>query len=155
MAFFIISATPMPDGGWAFEDKAKVRLTGPEGPLAAHIIGLPGNSSGEWNLDAGKIATLLQEAPPSEGKIPLLLWDSGVPDSVPQRVIRFCGVSREFDTELLVHMEILGDAGGYLKGTGRHTNEALRLLGGRATPKARWIWAAPKMAIGSTKCPKM
>jgi hypothetical protein len=66
------------------------------------------------------------------------------------RVVRFCGVSREFETELLVHMEILNGAGDHVIGTGRLTNEALRLLGGRATPKARWVWAAPKMSIGST-----
>jgi hypothetical protein len=47
-------------------------------------------------------------------------------------------------------MEILNGAGDHVIGTGRLTNEALRLLGGRATPKARWVWAAPKMSIGST-----
>ena len=150
MAFFITNASRTPDGGWAFASKTKVRLTGPDGPLATHIIGLPGNSTGEWNLDASEIAAILPCSAPSDEEIPLLLWDCGDPECRPMRVVRFCGVSREFETELLVHMEILDHANGYLKGTGRLTNEALRLLGGRATPKARWVWAAPKMSIGST-----
>ena len=150
MAFFITNASRTPDGGWAFENKTKVRLTGPEGPLATHIIGLPGNSTGEWNLDASEIAGILPCSAPSDEETPLLLWDCGDPECRPMRVVRFCGVSREFETELLVHMEILDHANGHLKGTGRLTNEALRLLGGRVTPKARWVWAAPKMSIGST-----
>jgi hypothetical protein len=115
-----------------------------------HIIGLPGNSTGEWNLDALEIAAILPCTAASDEEIPLLLWDCGDPESRPMRVVRFCGVSREFETELLVHMEILDHADGHLRGTGRLTNEALRLLGGRATPRARWVWAAPKMSIGST-----
>jgi len=149
MAFFITNASPTPDGGWAFENKTKVRLTGPEGPLARHIMALAGDSS-EWNLNAAEITAILPCSAPSDQETPLLLWDCGDPDCHPMRVVRFCGVSREFETELLVHMEILDGAGDHFKGTGRLTNEALRLLGGRATPKARWVWAAPKMSIGST-----
>lgn len=150
MAFFITTASPTPDGGWAFENKTKVRLTGPEGPLARHITGLPRDCTGEWNLNAAEITAMLPCAAPSDRESPLLFWDNGDTDSIPMRVVRFCGVSREFETELLVHMEILHGAGDHVKGTGRLTNEALRLLGGRATPKARWVWAAPKMSIGST-----
>lgn len=150
MAFFITNASRTPDGGWAFESKTKVRLTGPEGPLATHIIGLADNPTGAWNLNASEITAKLPCSAPSDQETSLLIWDCGEPGSLPMRVVRFCGVSREFETELLVHMEILESAGDHLKGTGRLTNEALRLLGGRATPKARWVWAAPKMSIGST-----
>lgn len=150
MAFFITNATRTPNGGWAFDHRTKVRLTGPDGPLAKHIVGLPGHSTGEWNLNALEIAALLPGSEPSDAEVPLVLWDCGDPECCPLRVIRFCGVSREFETELLVHMEILDFDNGHLKGTGRLTNEALRLLGGRATPRARWVWAAPKMSIGST-----
>lgn len=150
MAFYLTHATPTADGGWVFNDETKVRLAGPDGPLAQHILNLPAGSSGEWNLNSTDITAMLPGCAPSDLETPLLIWDCGEPDSLPMRVIRFCGVSREFETELLVHMEILEAVGSHLKGNGRLTNEALRLLGGRATPKARWMWAAPKMSIGST-----
>lgn len=149
MAFFITNASPTPDGGWAFESRTKVRLSGPEGPLARHITALPRTSTGEWYLNAAEIATLLPCPYTSDEGTPFLLWDSDNPDSHPMRVVHLCGVSREFETEVLVHMEILDETGDHVKGTGRLTNEALRLLGGRATPRARWVWAAPKMSIGS------
>ena len=150
MAFFITNAARTPDGGWAFAHQTKVRLTGPEGPLARHIITLPGRSTVEWSIEAAEIAVMLQCSAPSDQESQLLLWDSGDPDSLPMRVVRFCGVSREFETELLVHMEILKGTRSHVQGSGRLTNEALRLVGGRATPKARWTWAAPKMSSGST-----
>ncbi len=59
-------------------------------------------------------------------------------------------MSREFETELPLHMEILVPVAIYLRGTGRISNEALRLQGGRFTPKAKWTWVAPRMSIGST-----
>jgi hypothetical protein len=150
MAFFITLATCDPDNMWTLRGKTRIRLTGPQGPLATHITQLPERSNGEWNLDAAQIAASLQVSSTTDQEIPLLLWDSGEPGSCPMRVIRFCGVSKEFDTELLVQTEILEPAGELFRGTGRRTNEALRLLGGRVTPKARWVWAAPRMAIGST-----
>jgi hypothetical protein len=150
MAFFITLASRDQDDMWILREKTKVRLTGPEGPLAAHITQLPARSNGEWNLDASAIASSLQFNATSDQEVPLLLWDSGEAGSCPMRVIRLCGVSREFDTELLVQTEILEPTGDGFRSTGRHTNEALRLLGGRVTPKARWLWAAPKMSIGST-----
>ncbi len=149
MAFHITQATRAPEGGWIFEETEKVRLTGAAGPLARHIIGLEGSSDGKWTLSAAEIAKLLCQAPSAEAT-PMLLWNGGEAAAVPMRVHHFCGVSREFETELLVHMEILEPATGGLQGTGVLTNEALRLLGGRLTPKARWVWAAPKMSIGST-----
>jgi hypothetical protein len=149
MAFYLTHARPTPDGGWVFADETKVRLAGADGPLARHILGLPADSTGAWSLSAAEIAAMLRVAPPSDHEQPLLLWDSGEPDASPQRVVHFSGVSREFETELLVHMEVLEPASSYLRGTGRITNEALRLTGGRLTPKARWVWCAPKMSIGS------
>jgi hypothetical protein len=150
MAFYLTHATPTPDAGWVFNDETKVRLAGPEGPLARHILSLPGDSNGEWNLSSGELIALLPPAPHSGPETPLLLWDSGEPDTYPMRVLHFSGVSREFETELLVHMELLEPVNSHLRGTGRVTNEALRLMGGRLTPKARWVWSAPKMSIGST-----
>jgi hypothetical protein len=150
MAFYLANATPTPDGGWTFVEETKVRLAGAEGPLARHILGLPAESNGEWNLGFAEIAAMLPITPPAGTEQPLLLWDSGEQDACPMRVIHFSGVSREFETELLIHMEILVHAKGHLRGTGRITSEALRLLGGRITPKARWVWVAPKMSIGST-----
>ena len=149
MAFFITHATSTPNGGWVFTDETKIRLAGPDGPLARHILNLPQESNGEWNLSTAEITALLPCSPPAEDGQPLLLWDSGEPDGWPMRVLHFSGVSREFETELLVHMEVLEPFSGHLRGTGRISNEALRLLGGRITPKARWVWAAPKMSIGS------
>lgn len=150
MAFYITHAKPTPDGGWVFAEETKVRLAGPDGPLARHILGLPADSTGAWNLSSGEITAMLAVPPPPGDEHPLLLWDPGDPDCYPMRVVHFSGVSREFETELLVHMEILEPVASYLRGTGRISNEALRLLGGRCTPKAKWTWAAPKMAIGST-----
>lgn len=150
MAFYITLATCDSDNLLTLRTKTKVRLTGPQGPLATHITQLPARSDGAWNLDAAQIASALQFPPASEQELPLLLWDSGEPGSCPMRVIRICGVSREFDTELLVQAELLEPAGDMFHSTGRRTNEALRLLGGRVTPQARWVWAAPKMSIGST-----
>ena len=72
------------------------------------------------------------------------------PRFLPDAGDRICGVSREFATELLVQTELLEPVGDSFRGTGRRSNEALRLLGGRVTPKARWVWAAPRMSIGST-----
>lgn len=132
-----------------FAEETKVRLAGADGPLARHILGLPGDSNGEWNLSSAEIAAMLPVSPPADQEQPLLLWDSGEPDASPMRVVHFSGVSRELETELLVHMEVLEPVSSYLRGTGRITNEALRLLGGRLTPKARWVWGAPKMSIGS------
>jgi hypothetical protein len=150
MAFYITHAKTTPDGGWVFAEETKVRLAGAEGPLARHILGLPADSTGEWNLSSAEITAMLAASPPSGPEQALLLWDSGDPDACPMRVLHFSGVSREFETELLVHMEILEPVASHLRGTGRISNEALRLLGGRCTPKAKWTWAAPKMAIGST-----
>lgn len=150
MAFYLTHATPTSDGGWVFNDETKVRLAGPEGPLARHILNLPAGSNGEWNLSSTEITETLGNTPPSGPETTLLLWDSGEPDVHPMRVLHFSGVSREFETELLVHMEALEPVGSHLRGTGRITNEALRLTGGRLTPKASWIWTAPKMSIGST-----
>lgn len=150
MAFFITHATPTSRGGWVFIAETTIRLAGPDGPLARHILALPEGSSGEWNLSSSEIAAMLPCSPPADNEQPLLLWDSGEPDGCPMRVLHFSGVSREFETELLVHMEILEPFSGHLRSTGRISNEALRLLGGRLTPNARWIWAAPKMSIGST-----
>jgi hypothetical protein len=150
MAFHITHATPTPDGGWLLEEETKVRLAGADGPLARHIIGLPAESNGEWNLNSAELIGMLAISPPSAGEQAILLWDPGDPDCCPMRVLHFSGVSRDFETELLVHMEILESVEHHVRGTGRITNEALRLLGGRATPKAKWLWAAPKMSIGST-----
>lgn len=150
MAFYLTHATPTPNGGWVFNDETKVRLAGPDGPLARHILSLPGNSNGEWSLASGEIIALLPASPASGEETTLLLWDSGEPESHPSRVLHFSGISREFETELLVHMELLEPVGSVLRGTGRVTNEALRLTGGRLTPKGKWIWSAPKMSIGST-----
>ncbi len=150
MAFYLTNATPTADGGWVFNDETKVRLAGPEGPLARHILNLQTGSNGEWNLSSTEVTTLLPVSKPSGSETTLLLWDSGESDVHPMRVLHFSGVSREFETELLVHMEVLEPVGSHLRGTGRITNEALRLTGGRLTPKARWIWTAPKMSIGST-----
>lgn len=149
MAFFLTPATRQPNGGWLLGEPSKVRLAGPKGPLARHISNLPGTSTGEWNLDAAEIAASLRADAPPEGETEFLLWDSGEDDACPMRVIRICGISREFDTELLVHMEILEERGDTVRSTGRNSSEALRLLGGRVTPNAKWIWAAPKMSIGS------
>ena len=149
MAFYLTHATPTPDGGWTFTDETKVRLAGAVGPLARHILGLPADSNGEWNLSSDEIAAMLPLSPPAGPEQTLLLWDSGEPEAFPMRVVHFSGVSREFETELLVHMEVLEPVASHLRGTGRITNEALRLLGGRLTPKAKWIWTAPKMSIGS------
>lgn len=150
MAFYITHASPTPDGGWIFNEETKVRLAGPDGPLAQYILSLPKDSNGEWCLVSAEIMEMLPTSPTFGSEPALLLWDSGEPDAIPMRVVRFTGVSREFETELLVQMEILESISSYVRGTGRITNEAIRLLGGRITPKARWIWAAPKMAIGST-----
>lgn len=150
MAFYITHAKPTPDGGWVFAEETKVRLAGPDGPMARHILGLPADSTGEWNLSSAEIAAMLPVSQPPDHEQPLLLWDPGEPDSSPMRVVHFSGISREFETELLVHMEILEPVASYLRGTGRICNEALRLQGGRLTPKAKWTWAAPKMSIGST-----
>ena len=149
MAFYLTHATPTADGGWVFNDETKVRLAGPEGPLARHILNLPAGSNGEWNLSSEEITAMLPVSKPSGSETTMLLWDSGEEEHYPMRVLHFSGVSREFETELLVHMEVLEPAGSYLRGTGRITNEALRLTGGCLTPKARWIWTAPKMSIGS------
>lgn len=149
MAFYLTNATPTADGGWIFNDETKVRLAGPEGPLARHILSLPAGSSGEWRLGSEEIIAQFPHNEASGGTV-LLLWESGEQGIHPMRVLGFSGVSHEFETELLVHMEALEPAGSRLRGTGRITHEALRLMGGRATPKARWIWTAPKMAIGST-----
>jgi hypothetical protein len=150
MAFYLTHATTTPDGGWLFADEIKVRLAGPGGPLARHVLALPPESKGEWNLSAAEIIPMLGTSPSSGREQPLLLWDPGLPDACLSRVVHFSGVSREFETELLVHLEILEHVSCYFRGTGRITNEALRLLGGRLTPNARWVWAAPKMSIGST-----
>jgi|GEM_PF-5300638 len=144
MAFFITNAARTPDGGWAFTNKTKVRLTGPEGPLAQHILELPRSTHGQWNLDASEITAILPCSTPSDQETPLLLWDSNDPSYLPTRVVRFCGVSREFETELLVHMEILESVGDHVKGTRRQIHEALRLLGGYVTPQARWVLGAPQ-----------
>lgn len=150
MAFYLARATTTADGGWMFEDEIKIRLAGPAGPLAQLILNLPADSDGAWNLGAGEITSTWSGPPAGEGQSILLLWDSGSDEIAPMRVLHFSGMSREFETELLVHMEILAPKGAALHSTGRVSNESLRLTGGRATPKARWIWAAPKMAIGST-----
>jgi hypothetical protein len=150
MAFYLTSAVRRGDGEWLLGDLSKVRLAGSSGPLARHISNLPADSTGEWNLEAEEIAAAFPCDAFPEGATPFLLWDSGDSDGCPMRVIRICGISREFDTELLVHMEILEERGETMRPTGRHTSEALRLLGGRVTPNAKWLWAAPKMSIGST-----
>lgn len=150
MAFFITHATPTTDGGWVFVEETKVRLAGPDGPLARHILALPADSNGEWSLSPVELSEMLPVSPPSAEEQPMLLWESGETDSLPMRVLHLTGVSREFETEMLVHMEILEPLAGYLRGTGRISNETLRLLGGRLTPKARWVWATPKMPIAST-----
>jgi hypothetical protein len=149
MAFYITHAKTTPDGGWLFADEIKVRMAGPAGPLARHILSLPAESNGEWHLNAAELSKLLPVPHSSGGELPLLLWDSGESDCHPMRVLHFSGVSREFETELLVHMEILEPMASHMRGTGRITNEALRLLGGRLTPKAKWLWAPLKMSIGS------
>jgi len=150
MAFFITLASRDTAGCWTLGEKTKARLAGPHGPLATHIINLPAASTGEWNLTAEQIIEHFQVSSSNEEGIPLLVWDSGEPDACPMRVLRVCGVSREFDTELLVQTEVLEPAGDGFRSTGRRVNEALRMLGGRITPKAKWVWAAPKMSIGST-----
>ena len=149
MAFFMTLASRNQDGNWLLREKTKARLAGPHGPLATHISNLPAAATGEWNLTAIQIIGHFNFSSSNDEEIPLLMWDSGEPDSCPMRVMRVCGVSREFDTELLVQTEVLEPAGDGLRSTGRHVNEALRLLGGRITPKSKWVWAAPKMSIGS------
>ncbi len=150
MAFYLTHAKTTPEGGWLFAEETKVRVGGPEGPLARHILSLPPESDGVWSLSCAELALMLPVSPATGDEHPLLLWESGDPDSVPMRVVHFSGVSDEFETELLVHMEVLEPVAAHLRGTGRITTEALRLLGGRMTPKAKWLWAAPKMSIGST-----
>ncbi|GAA5481832.1 hypothetical protein [Haloferula sargassicola] len=150
MAFYLTQATALPDGMWQPGELTKVRLAGPDGPIARHIMDMPDTPNGEWNLEAADLIAAVRRGSPAEGKTELLLWDAGDPDTCPSRVIRICGISREFDTELLVHMEVLKKNGEGLKPTGCNSGEALRLLGGRVTPKAKWLWAAPKMSIGST-----
>ena len=143
-------ATRNQDHDWILGERTKARLAGPQGPLAAQILGLPPGSSGEWNLTDRQLLGFFHFSAPNDQEVPLLMWDSGEPDSSPTRVLRICGVSREFDTELLVQTEILEAVGEGYRSSGRHVNEALRLIGGRITPKSKWIWAAPKMSIGST-----
>ncbi len=150
MAFYITHARTTPDGGWLFADETKARMAGPAGPLARHILSLPPESNGEWTLSSAELAAMLPDSPLTGLEKPLLLWDSGDPECYPMRVVHFSGVSREFETELLVQLEVLEPVSTYFRGTGRITNEALRLLGGRLTPNAKWVWAAPKMSIGST-----
>ena len=148
MAFYITHTKSTPDG-WIFNEKTKVRLAGVDGPLAHHILALPQDSNGEWNLSPAEVMEMLPLPPASDNDNRLLLWDSGDPAAFPMRVVHFSGISRSFETELLVHMEVLEPVCDSLRGTGRISNESLRLLGGRSTPKARWLWAAPKMSIGS------
>jgi len=150
MAFYLTHAQPTADGGWTIEAETKVRLAGPNGPLAQHILNLPANSNGEWCLGEADILAMLPNSEENAGETRILLWDSGDPDAHPMRVLHFSGISQPFVTTLLVHMELLEPAGTSIRGTGRVTNEALQLIGGFLTPKAKWCWAAPKMAIGST-----
>lgn len=150
MAFYLTHAHPTPEGGWTFNDETKIRLAGPGGPLARHILSLPDDSNGEWILGESDILAMLPTSSTTNEETAMLLWESGDPDTHPMRVIHFSGISQGFETELLVHMELLAPAGTSMRGTGRITNESLRLIGGRLTPKAKWIWATPKMAIGST-----
>jgi hypothetical protein len=149
MGFFLGSVKESAAGGWTLLGRAPVRLAGPEGPLARHVLGLGEESDGTWQLSGEEIIQRLAVAPGDEGK-PLLMWDPGDPEALPQRVVSIAGVSAAWETELLVQMEVLSDVEGRLVPTGRKCGEALRITGGLQTPRATWRWTAPKMGIGST-----
>jgi len=148
MAFLIALTSSVESDGVVLHDIRKVRLAGREGPLARHILDLP-TGKGEWSLDGQALAQSLQADIPSSEGSPALFWDNGQVPFLPLRVVSLCGVSGEFETDLVVQLEILSASGTAFVSTARQTSEALRLSGGRLTPNAAWKWAPPKMSIGS------
>jgi hypothetical protein len=145
MSFALARIEEKPDGTFALLEKSKVRLGGPDGPIARHVLA---QTQAEWALDGTELAVVLR--PPDWGEAPVwLIWQA--PEESPSRVQRIPGVSSEFSTDLMVQLEILQPTDeGTFRPLGKLTGEALSLTGGLLTPKAKWVWTAPKMAIGST-----
>lgn len=147
MAFLLALTARKESGSLRIDQAQKIRLGGPDGPIARHVLALPPEVS-EWNLQAQQLARELKPAEwPDDGVV--LLWDSGSTPFLPMLVVRLCGVSTKFDTELIVHLEVLTSEGDTFQPISRLTSEALRLTGGKSTPKAKWWWSPPKMSIGS------
>lgn len=147
MAFLLALTTRKESESLRITEAQKIRLGGPDGPIARHVLALPPEIS-EWSIDAKQLARELKPAGwPDDGAV--LLWDSGSSPFLPMLVARICGVSSEFDTELIVHLEVLTSEGDTFQPISRLASEALRLTGGKLTPQAKWWWAPPKMSIGS------
>lgn len=146
MAFLLALTTRKESGSLRIAQTHKIRLGGPDGPIARHVLALPPEVS-EWDLPAQQLARELKPAEwPDDGVV--LLWDSGSTPFLPMLVARVCGVSTESDTELIVHLEVLTSEEDTFQPISRLTSEALRLTGGKLTPKAKWWWSPPKISIG-------
>lgn len=147
MSFYLARLEETSPGAYALAETRKIRLGGPDGPIARHVLSLS-NEKGDWVFQGAELAEVLR---PSEWEnAPVwLVWRA--PDEPPYRVSCIPGVSSEFTTEVMVQMEVLESTDGTSwRPVGKFTGEALRLTGGRMTPRAKWTWAAPKMIIGST-----
>ncbi len=122
----------------------KVRLGGPEGPLARHILSL---KEPNWQWDGTDLAQSL--CPVEWGESPVwLIWETE--DENPRKIHTVSGVSMEFSTDVVLQMELLEKVGDdSYQPLGKFVGEALGLSGGRLTPKAKWTWGTPKMMIGS------
>lgn len=148
MAFLLALTSRKESGSLRIDHIQKIRLGGTDGPIARHVLALPDDVR-EWDLGVAQLACDLRPPDWPAERNPVLLWDSGSTPFLPMLVTRICGVSDDFDTELIVHLEILASDGDTFQPISRLTSEALRLTGGKLTPKAKWWWAPPKMAIGS------
>lgn len=148
MSFKIALVSELAPGFFRCENTRPIRLGGPAGAIARHVLALPENQS-EWILEGAQLArAACPEDCPADAQ-PWILWET--PDDPPARLCRIIGSSTEFRTELILQLEPLETAeDGAWHPCGRLTGEALALAGGRLTPNAKWTWTAPKMAIGST-----
>lgn len=146
MPFEISIVKPGPDGCLRREQTRRVKLSGPAGPLARHVLGMQPSEEAAWSLPGKELARQLAPAGEEAGSWGLFLASEG---NALIHVEALLGRTGDFETEILLRGACLIEAGEALwKKSGREVAEALLLRGGRLTPAGSWAWAPPKMAIG-------
>jgi hypothetical protein len=147
----------------SYERLKPFRLTGPDGPIAAHVMGLPAEDAyGGWKLDAGEF--LGRAGVTCEDGQPALVMDMG--ESRPGEVClyelrRISGACREKTTNLAFEFQVLVDDVVKTPAARFKTafdvasdrpckiiQETLALNGGPSG--GAWKWDAPAMNIGAT-----